>query len=55
MSSEFLQCITVSQIASILDSDNYYIKSICPSGGHGPMAAGTVSRYKTGLRLDINR
>ena len=33
--------------------DDYYIKSICPSGGR--MAAGIVSRYKTGLRLDTYR
>ena len=29
-------------------TDDYYIKSICPSGA---MAAGTASRYKTGPRL----
>ena len=29
-------------------SDDYYTKSICLSGA---MAAGTASRYKTGLRL----
>ena len=28
---------------------------MCPSGGAGALAAGTVSRYKTGPRLAIHR
>ena len=34
-------------------TDDYYIKSICPSGGHGRV--GIASRYKTGLRLETYR
>ena len=29
-----------------------YIKPICPSGAPGAMAAGSASRYKTGLWLE---
>ena len=46
MASPFL-----TKLYQVATTDAYYIKSICPSGGH--MAAGIASRYKTGPRARL--